>query len=1014
MLNLHLVFRLEPNTSMKKTLKWIFIVLGGFLVLLLAAAFILPILFKDQIKAAIEKEIAKSINADVVFEDFNVTLFRNFPNVTAELNDLGVMNRAPFEGQVLFATDEFTVDVNIMDLLGDQLRVKGISLIRPVINIKVLPDGRANYDITYPSTDTTETSTTDTTEFAFGIDHWEIVDGDVTYEDQSLPYLLVVKGLNHSGSGDFTQDVFDLKTITTVDTVTTAFDGVEYLTNKKVSIDATLNISEGYTKYTFKDNTAKVNDFAVQFDGWFKMNENDFGMDLTFSSPESSFKSLLSLVPGIYSNDFKDIKTEGELSFKGAVKGTYSEKQMPAFNLNLFVNNAMFKYPDLPTAISNINVDLLVDNKDGVIDNTVINLKKLHLDFGSNPVDASALISKMYPTNVDANLSAKLNLAELNKMFPMEGLEMKGSYAVNLKAKGIYDSLKKTIPAIDANMSLAGGYVKSKDFPMPLDDIRFTSTIKNASGKMAETVINVNDFNLLLDQERFTANLLLQNLDDYTWDLKAKGGIDLEKMTKIFPIEGMTLAGKINADIQTKGKYSDVEAERYDRLPTSGTASLKDFKYITKDLPEVTLSQATMQFDPKKIDLKNLDGKIGKSDFAVNGSVSNYIAYVFGKNETIKGNVNFSSNLLDLNEFMTDTEETPTATTDSASYGVIPVPDNINFVLSSNIRSVKMMDFNITNAVGDIIVKDGIANLSNLKFNMLGGSFVVNGAYNTKDVAHPKYDFALKVENLAIQQAASSFSIVQTYAPIAGLVNGKFNTDFKIAGELQQDMMPNMATVNGGGLIKIAQASLKQSKLIAGVTSLTKLEDSDEVNLKDVLMSASIEGGKLSVKPFDVNFGSYKTTVAGSTALDGTIDYTLKMNIPANKVSSQLNSFIGKYTSTKTDPNTPIPLTIGVGGTYADPKTRLIADEQKEQAKEAVTNAVKEEGTKALEKAVKGTEAEKIIGGLLGGNKKDSTAAKTDTAKSTPATAPSAQEIKKQVEDEAKKKIQGLLKNKKN
>jgi len=247
--------------------------------------------------------------------------------------------------------------------------------------------------------------------------------------------------------------------------------------------------------------------------------------------------------------------------------------------------------------------------------NTVIDLKKLHLDFGTNPVDAKALITKMYPTNVDADLSAKLNLAELNKMFPMEGLTMKGNYAINLKAKGIYDSLKKTIPAVDASMSLANGFVKSADVPLPLDDLHFTSTIKNASGKMSETFITVKDFAVLLDGEKFSADLLLQNLDDYTWDLKVKGGVDLEKMTKIFPLEGMTLAGKVKANIETKGKYSDVQAEKYDRLPTSGSASLSNFKYITKDLPPVTLSQAGMTFDPKKIELQNVNGTIGKSDF---------------------------------------------------------------------------------------------------------------------------------------------------------------------------------------------------------------------------------------------------------------------------------------------------------------------------------------------------------------------------------------------------------------
>ncbi len=998
---------------MKKALKWFLIIIGSVIALFLIAAIVIPVFFKDDIKSAIEKEVAKSVNADVVFDDFDLSFFRHFPNITASLDKLGVVNRAPFEGQLLFATEKFEVEVNLKDILfGDQLRVKGISLIKPVVNIKVLKDGRANYDIAMPSADTTTTTTEEPGEFSFGIDHWELVDADVTYDDQSLPYNLTITGLNHSGSGDFTQKEFDLKTKTTADSVTTSFDGVEYLTDKKVDIDATISISEDYSKYIFKENTAKVNDFAMSFDGWFKMNENDFGMDINFKSPENSFKSLLSLVPGVYSKDFGSIKTSGDLAFTGFVKGTYSDKQMPAFNFNLLVKDAMFQYPDLPTAINNINLDLLVDNKDGVIDNTIIDMKKLHLDFGSNPVDARALITKMYPTNVDANLAAKLNLAELTKMFPMEGLEMRGNYAVNLTAKGVYDSLKKIIPTVDGTMTLANGYVKSKDFPMPLEDMRFTTLIKNKTGKMAETVIDVNDFGMLLDGEKLNAALHLENLDNYTWDLKLKGGVDLEKMTKIFPIEGMTLAGKVKADIETKGKYSDVQAEKYDRLPTSGSASLANFKYTTTDLPPVTLSSATMVFDPKQINLQKLDGTIGKSDFSVTGSVLNYLGYVFGDNETIKGNVKFNSNLFDLNEFMT--EEETTSTTDTSSFGVIPVPGNIDFVLSSNIKQVKMMDFNITNASGDIIVKDGIANMRGLKFNMLGGGFIVDGTYNTRDITHPKYDMNLKIENVSIKDAASTSSLVKTYAPVAGFVNGKFSTDFKLNGELTPDMMPNMATVTGGGLIKIAQASLKDSKLISGITSITKLADTDEVTMKDVLMSATLQNGKLSVKPFDVNVGPYKTNVAGSTALDGTIDYTLKMDVPAGKMGAELNSLVSKYTKTQIDPNKPIPVTIGLGGKATDPKPRLIGTEQTEQVKEAATQAAKEEATKQIQKAVKGTEAEKALNSILGGNKKDSTKTATDTAKATtPVTTPTTDEVKQKVEDEAKKKINSLLNRKK-
>ncbi|HRK53910.1 MAG TPA: AsmA-like C-terminal region-containing protein [Cyclobacteriaceae bacterium] len=990
-----------------KIMKKVLIGFGIVLILFVAAAILIPILFKDDIKAAIDKEIAKSVNADVIFEadNFDLTLFKNFPNATAVISELGVFNREPFEGVPLFVVEKLEVEVNLKEMLfGDELRLKGITLVRPQINIKVLADGRANWDITYPSTDTVTVEEEEGGEFSFGIDNWKIVDGDLSYDDQSIPYAMNMIGLNHTGNGDFNEKEFDLRTKTNADTLSVTYDGVEYITHKKLTADMVLAISEEYSKFTFKENVAYINDFGLAFDGWFKMNDDSYDMDINYQTEESTFKSLLSLVPGMYTQDFGNIETNGNIAFTGMVKGVFSEIQMPAFNLAVKVEDGMFKYPDLPTAIKNINLDLFVDNKDGIIDNTVVDLKKLHLELGNNPVDARMLIENLKNYKLDGNVKASLNLAELNKMFPMEGLEVKGAFSVDATAKGVYDSIRKIIPAIDIAMSLKDGYVKSSEFPLPIENMQFTSTVKNTSGKMAETTINVKDLSLLMDGEKFIANMIIQNLDDYNWDIKANGGIDLEKMTKIFPIEGMTLAGKVKADIETKGKMSDVDAGRYDRLPTSGTASLENFKFSSKDLPyAVTVSKAQAVFDPSKIELKNTAGTIGKSDFALEGSVSNYIAYVFSEKETIKGNMTFRSNLLDLNEFMEETEETP-ATTEEEPYGVIPVPENIDFTLHSSINTVKMMDYTITNASGDIIVKNGIANLNGLKFSMLGGKFQMTGTYNTRDIAHPKYDMDLKIEGLAIQQAASSFSVVKTYAPIAGLVNGDFSTDFKISGELLPTMMPNLATVNGAGLIKVAQAALTQSKLVSGITSLTKLEDSDNVTLRDVLMSASIDNGRLSVKPFDVQFGSYKTTVAGSTGLDGSIDYSLKMNVPAGKLGGQLQGFVNQYTGSSNS-TSEIPVTIGVGGSYNDPKARLVMQEQKQQVKEAVTTVVQEKSKEVVSEALKGTDPKDIVNNLLKGNKPDS-AQQTQAAKDTTKAAP--------VEQLLQNKLNSLLKKKKN
>lgn len=992
---------------MNKVLKWTLIVLGSFFLIILLAAFIIPVVFKDDIRRAVDAELAKSVNADIVLDtdDFSLSLFRHFPNVTVQMENLGVINREPFEGEVLFATERLEVVINLSEILfGDQLRINGIRLVRPIINIKVLEDGRANYDIAMPSADTVAEESS--SEFSFAINRWEVIDADVVYDDKSIPFTLTLKGLDHEGSGDFSNVQFDLTTHSTVDTLTVAYDGTEYVTNKKAQIEAVLGISENYSLYTFRQNVVKINDFLTTFDGWFRMNEDNYEMDITFKTPENTFKSLLSLVPGMYTSSFEGIEADGDVAFNGMVKGTYSENQMPAFNIALQVNDGRFKYPDLPQPVEKINVDLVVDNKDGVIENTSIDLRKFQMNFGSNPIEARATIANLRDYRMDANVLAQVNLEELMRVFPMEGLELKGNYSLDLKAKGVYDSVRNIMPSIDARMVLANGYVKSDSLPTPLQDLKFKATVSNQSGRMQDTRINVEDFSMLLEGERLTANLALEDLVDYKWDLDVRGAINLEKMMKIFPQEGMSLSGKVLADITTKGRYSDLKAERYDRMPTSGSASLEGFTYASKDLPyQVTISRAAMNFDPRQINLRELTGTIGKSDFAVNGSVLNYIGYVLGKGETIRGVVNFNSKLLDLNEFMTDSEET---TADTSSYGVIPVPHNIDFVLHSSVGRARFMDFNITDASGDIVVKDGVANLRGLKFKMLGGAFAMNGTYDPRNLAHPKYDVDIKVEGLSIQQAANSLTLVRTYAPIAGLVQGNFSTDFKLSGELTPTMSPNLGTVNAEGLIRIAQAALTQSKLIAGVTSLTKLDNTDQVTLRDVLMSATITNGRLSVKPFDIRIGDYKTSVAGSTGLDGSIDYTLTMNVPAGRMGSQLQQFINKNTGSN-NPTDVIPVTVALGGAYDNPQFRLIADEQKAQVKEAVASAAKEQASKAIGEAVKGTEAEEIVKGFLGGKKDTtSTGAATDTA----GTATRPADVKEQIKDEARKKIQDLLKRK--
>ncbi|HSI91368.1 MAG TPA: AsmA family protein, partial [Adhaeribacter sp.] len=573
-----------------------------FLVVLLAAIALVPVLFKDKIKQVVDAEIAKNLDARVVYEadDVNMSLFSTFPDLGVGIDRLTVIGVDSFQRDTLAYLPTFRMGLDLMSVIsGDQLKIKSIKLTDPRLKFKVLKSGKANWDI-YKAIPTEGEPDTVASDFSMAMEKWEITNGRIVYEDLSIPFGILALGVNHTGSGDFEKNVFDMVSQTTSEAFTMTYDGVNYIQNKRLEGDVTMAMDLDKFLFTFKDNKFKLNDFPFTFAGTILMPETDIDLDLTFKALETDFKTILSLVPGMYTEQFKDIKTEGKLAFDGYVKGRYNETSLPGFGTNLKVNNAMFKYPDLPQAATNINVDMSVDNKDGNIDNTNIEVRQFHLDLGKNPVDAKAVINGLNPMKVDGNLKANIDLNEMTKVFPVEGMTLRGLLKVDANAKGTYS--EKQMPIITANLNLANGYVKSKDFPAPIENLNALINVLNTTGNTDDTEIKIENFKMLLDGEPLQGRVYVKGIDKPVFDADVKGVIDLTKMTKIFPLEGMTLTGRIKGDIKTKGKMADIEAEKYGNITSSGQVNVSNLTFVSTDLPQgMKISDANASFNNEKI-----------------------------------------------------------------------------------------------------------------------------------------------------------------------------------------------------------------------------------------------------------------------------------------------------------------------------------------------------------------------------------------------------------------------------
>ncbi|TPE45541.1 AsmA family protein [Pontibacter mangrovi] len=913
-----------------------------FLALLLAAAVLVPVIFKDKIKLALDQQIENNINAQVLYETDNVSLslLRDFPNLSLGVESLTVVGVDSFATDTLAQIPSFKMGLNLLSVFGDELKVNSITLDDPVIRLLVLKSGKANWDIM--KEDTTATAETDTaaSDFNMAIKGWQVNNGTIYYDDLSIPFGFAAYNVQHSGSGDFEKDVFDMKSKTTADHFVMTYDGTNYLENARLDADVTMAMDLNQYLYTFKDNNIRINEFPFKFDGTILMPDEAIDFDLTFSATETDFRNVLSVVPGMYTKEFENIKTEGKLSFDGYFKGRMIDTLMPGYGVDLKVMEGYFKYPDLPEAARNINVDMSVASKDGTPQNTDVNIRQFHMDLGKNPVDAKVMISGLETMKVDGNVKANVDLAELTKVYPVEGMTLRGLLKVDADAKGTYS--ETSMPVIDADLNLTNGYIKSKDFPAPIQNLNMVTNVRNTTGNTDDTRINIERFNMSLDGEPLEGRMLITGIDKPAFDGRIKGILDLTKLTKIFPQEGMTVAGRINADVTAKGKLSDIEEEKYNNVTANGTMAISNLSYVSTDLPQgMKISKANATFNNERVNLQNMSGHLGKSDFQASGTVSNYIGYALADNQSLRGNFNLKSNTFDVNEWMVDEAGAPA---EDVEEGVVEVPKNLDLALNIDAKQVLYSNLKLNNVSGQVQVKDQVAKLNKVTFNTLGGTFATSGSYNTKNLQKPLFDMKLDIQNLGFKEAFDAFNTVQAFAPIAKLLEGKFNTNFAFAGELGQDMVPIFQTLDGEGVIKVLRAAVANVPVVEKISSLTHFQELRNFVIENKMIDARIIDGKLVVKPFNLNIGDIDMSVGGSTAANGNMDFTTALNVPTGKVGQQLGSSLaGILGANQKLVNTErVTLNLSVGGTFNDPKVALAGGSVKQKAADIVENVVQE------------------------------------------------------------------------
>ncbi|MFC2348213.1 MAG: AsmA family protein [Bacteroides sp.] len=434
---------------MKKGVKIGLIVLGSLVALIVLALVVIPIVFKPQLLKMAQNELNKQLNAEVQFADLDISLIRHFPQASISLESLSVVNKAPFEGDTLASLANFTVRVNLLSLFDlSNLEVHEILLDRPHIYGHRDSLGRANWDIALKdSTTTTKEKTSDEsgeTNLRLKLRKFEIRDAIVTYLDDSTLLDARLKHLNFTLGGDLGLKQTQLALALDIDSVHFASGGLTYVPSLRFGFKASIDADLENKIFKLADNEIALNDFILSLAGQVGMRGEAMDTDLTLVTNKAEIAGLLSLVPALYTQDLKGLKTSGTLQLSGFVKGTMYEKQLPNAEVKLTINNGTFQYAALPKAVTGLELDFLAKVNGTAQDSSILQLNNLALKLGGNPVRLQARVTTpLSDPNLWAKAEGHVELGTLGEFFPLGDRKLTGSVDLDLKAAALLSAVKK-------------------------------------------------------------------------------------------------------------------------------------------------------------------------------------------------------------------------------------------------------------------------------------------------------------------------------------------------------------------------------------------------------------------------------------------------------------------------------------------------------------------------------------------------------------------------------------------
>lgn len=623
----------RPKSKFLKLLIVVVLLMGIFFSFLAFA----PFFFKEDIVKFLKEQSNEHLDAELSFQELELSLLSDFPAMTLEVNQLNIKGKGDFKDIYLLNVEHLLLELDLWKILIDgKYEVHKVILDQPEIHVSVLGNGLANYDI-YKTTDSTiaaPETTQSSNPFEFKINSYEINNASLIYEDELYETELELIDFTHKGVFVMNGDKYLLETESNSKEFNLTYDDVKYFNEAKLDIvfNGEIVFIEDDISFLITKNRIEINELITAAAGDFLMKESAYEMHISFETMDQSFKSLLSVVPGLYRDDFSDLSANGEFGLKGQLTGVYDDVNYPKFNIDISVNNGDFKYAGLEHGVNDVKLQLLMNYPGGSdLDLLSIYINNFSMDFLTSTVQMELGLSNLISDpNVSGLLMTNLNLGDIDQVIPLENEKLNGVITTDLKFKGVLSSIEQE----NYDLFVAEGGVKIESALIQSTDLNYPISIAELDFKFSPQSLSLENLEMNIGESDFSANGRIQNYLQYWFKNEALQGefihrsafLDLDEILYEDDFSAQN-PDSFNEDIADTSVYSSEIIDIPENINFTFHSSIDRLQYDSLPIHlfrgDIVAKNGELHFNELKMDV--FDGQINMGGYyeAISKSTAN-------------------------------------------------------------------------------------------------------------------------------------------------------------------------------------------------------------------------------------------------------------------------------------------------------------------------------------------------------------------------------------------------------